>query len=249
MAIEKAVSMTASPLPAGSDAESDGPASVAPGGRMGRLTAMAFIAALSGAMMPGPLLVATIQQSAARGLDAAFWLITGHALLEAVLLVLLMVGLRAVIARPRVRALIGLVGGTALIYMGADMALQAARMQLSLEAAGQAAAYSPVELIVLGAAVSLANPYFTGWWATIGAGQLSVMAPRTPGEFLGFYLGHEAGDFAWFLFVGFLVVTGRQWLTDGAWRAAILLCGLILVILGLWFLGRGLALCRLPKDP
>ena len=54
---------------------------------------LGFITALSGAMMPGPLLTATISESTRRGFLAGPRLMVGHALLEAALLLLLLWGL------------------------------------------------------------------------------------------------------------------------------------------------------------
>ena len=125
----------------------------------------------------------------------------------------LVAGLQAVLARPRVRGAIGLVGGAALVWMGWDMLSSASSVVLDLGSTGQAA-YSWPKLLIWGAGVCLANPYFTGWWATVGAGQLAHMAPRTLPEYLAFYLGHEASDYTWYAVVGLVIVTGSNWLTE-----------------------------------
>lgn len=203
---------------------------------MPALAGLAFLTGFSGAMMPGPLLAAVIQQTAVQQSFApAFWLLTGHALLEAVLLLFLMFGLRAVLSREAVRGGISLVGGLALVYMGADM-MRASRgltLQLGSETA---AALSPMALMLFGAAICLANPYFTGWWATIGTGQLAWMAPKRKREYLAFFLGHEASDYSWYFLVAAIILTGRRWISDGVYQGLILMCGLALVALGLWFL-------------
>ncbi|NQU43725.1 LysE family transporter [bacterium] len=207
--------------------------------RIGRLGFLAFLTGFSGAMMPGPLLVAVIEQTALqRSLWAPFWLLTGHALLELIILFFLILGLQAVIARPRVRGAIGVIGGAALVYMGADMLRHVWGLSLNLEASPHGA-YAWPRLILLGAAVCAANPYFTGWWATIGAGQLAHMAPKTAPEYLAFYAGHETSDYTWYLFVGILLISGRHLLTDGVYRALIILCAAALILLGLRFLYVG----------
>jgi|LSQX01.2.fsa_nt_gb threonine/homoserine/homoserine lactone efflux protein len=205
---------------------------------------LAFVTALSGAIMPGPLLAVSIGQVLAAGFTAVLWLMLGHALLEGVLLVLLVTGLRYVLARPRVRGGIGLIGGAALVYMGVDMVQQAFAVQITAEAA---TAQPWWMLVTLGAMVSLANPYFTGWWATIGVGQLAQSAPRTRSEYLAFYLGHEAADVGWYSLVAALVLVARGWL-EGDWYPWLIVgFGVILVALGLWFLASGARL--LTKAP
>ena len=205
---------------------------------LGRLFLLAFITGFSGAMMPGPLLVAVIGQTTAQGFRAVIGLVTGHALLELLTVALLVGGLQAVLARPRVRGAIGLVGGAALVWMGWDMLRHVSGLSLDLTAAAEDV-YTWPKLLVWGAAVCAANPYFTGWWATIGAGQLAHMAPRSVPEYAAFYFGHEASDYAWYALVGVLIITGRHWLTDDIYRGLIFGCGIVVVLIGLWFVYTG----------
>lgn len=210
---------------------------------------LSFITGFSGAMMPGPLLVAVIGQTTVQGFRAVIGLLVGHALLELVTVALLIAGVRAVLERPRVRGTIGLVGGAALLWMAIDMLRAVPGMSLSLEVANTTA-FSWPKLILWGAAVCAANPYFTGWWATVGAGQLAHMAPRTAGEYLAFYLGHEASDFAWYALIGVIIVSGRRFLTDEVYRYLIFACAVVIGLLALWFLAHGVALsCRRRPHP
>lgn len=207
--------------------------------RIAKIFGMALLTGFSGAMMPGPLLALTIGQVASTGFMAAVWLVVGHALLELLLLLLLILGLRAVLALPKVRGGIGLIGGAALLYMGYDMVRNAMTLQMGMTAAE---GLSWARLMLAGAAVSIANPYFTGWWATIGMGQLAQMAPQTPREYLSFYLGHELSDFAWYAFVALLVVVAKEAL-EGIWyNWLVALCGVAVSLLALWFLYNGVKL-------
>lgn len=204
--------------------------------RLPKLFAMAFLTGFSGAMMPGPLLALTIGEVIASGFTAALWIVTGHALLELVLLLLLIAGLRAVLARPQVRGAIGLLGGAALLYMGVAMLRDAMGVQIGV---GSGHGLSWPRLLLAGVAVSLANPYFTGWWATIGLGQLAQTAPRSPAEYLSFYCGHELSDYVWYALVAALLLGARQAL-QGAWyHWLIAACGAAIVLLALWFLYNG----------
>lgn len=207
-------------------------------GNLWRLFTVSLVTGFSGAIMPGPLMVAAIEQTAIQGLRAVIGLITGHMLLEVVIVLLLASGLQTVIARPRVRGAIGLVGGAALVYMGIDMLRHAFELKLDLSP-HSAAAYSFGELLFFGAAICAANPYFTGWWATIGAGQMAQMAPRTRAEYAAFFLGHESADYIWYGFLGVLVVTGRRLLTDDVYQWIIAACGVFIAVLGARFVLTG----------
>lgn len=210
-----------------------------------RIFGLAFLTGFSGAMMPGPLLALTIGQVAASGFMAALWLITGHALLELVLLLLLVLGLRVVLARPKVRGAIGLIGGAALFYMGFDMVRNAASVRLGLT---HGEAMSAPFLLLAGAAVSIANPYFTGWWATIGVGQLAHTGPQTTREYAAFYVGHELSDYVWYAFVAALIVLARGVLAGAWYNWLVGICGVAVAVLAVWFLYNGVKLLR-PAPP
>ena len=189
--------------------------------------------------MPGPMLALVIGQTSAKGFMAVIAIVLGHALLEIVIVVLLMSGLRAVLLRHRVRGLIGLVGGAVLIWMGLDMVQQASALSLELNSGGQSA-MSWGSLIVGGAAVCAINPYFLGWWATIGAGGLAHIAPRSNGEYLTFFVGHELADLSCYGLVGLVIVTSQHILHGAVYRGLVLGCGIVILALAAWFIYTGI---------
>jgi len=211
--------------------------------RLLRIALTAFLTGFSGAMMPGPMLALTVGQVAAQGFQAVPLICAGHAVLELATVVLLILGLRAIIARPAVRGAVGLIGGAALIYMGVDMVRGATGVALALESHSVAPMHW-AKVMVAGAAVCAANPYFLGWWATVGAGQLAQFAPKTAGEYLSFYLGHGASDLAWYSLVGVILVTGRSFLSPGVYQGMILVCGALIAVLGTAFVWTGIAALR-----
>jgi threonine/homoserine/homoserine lactone efflux protein len=203
-----------------------------------RLGSISFVVAFSGAMMPGSLLAVVIEQTILGGFRAVIGLITGHALLELVLIILLTCGLRPILAAPRVRGIIGIVGGLALAWMGSDMLRHAFGLTLDLSKSGSHA-YSWWQLIGAGVLVSLGNPYFLGWWATAGIGQIAQIATRDIRKYAAFFVGHEGADYAWYSIVGAIIVTGRRWFDDRAYQYLVFVCGGAIVFLGLWFLISG----------
>ncbi len=188
-------------------------------------------------MMPGPLLALVIGQTAAQGFAAVIGLLVGHALLELITVALIIAGLQMVLQRRAVRGVIGLVGGAALAWMGVDMIRQAS--VVALDFGSSQAAFGWWKLVIAGAAVCAANPYFIGWWATIGAGGLAHVAPETAAEYLTFYLGHELSDFAWYAVVGLVIITSQQLLQPSVYRILVLACGVIIVALAGWFIYIG----------
>ncbi len=201
-----------------------------------RICGLAFVIALTGAVTPGPLLALVVGQVLAQGPMAAPFVLLGHALIEAVFVLLLAFGLGRVLQRQAVRGAVGLVGGAVLVWMGQDILRHVAAM--SVDAARAQPLSWPV-LVAAGVGVSLSNPYFTGWWATVGTGQVAALRLRRLPDWLAFYFGHEMGDVAWYMAVAAALTVGATWITGRAYQVLVGACGTVMVLLGLWFLFTG----------
>lgn len=196
-----------------------------------------FTLALSGALMPGPLLTITVAEAARRGTRAGPLLITGHALLELVLVLLVIEGLGSWLRKPPVIGAIALAGGFLLLLMGITMIRQAPG--LSLPSASPAAAerrFKTGNPILLGIIGSLSNPYWIIWWVTIGLGYLTTAGRFGRAGIIAFFLGHIAADFGWYILVAYGVSRGRRIASDRGYRILIRACGLFLLGFGGWFL-------------
>ncbi len=211
--------------------------------RVARIFLLAFITGLSGALMPGPLLAMTIGQVSLTG----SWLVVplmmaGHAALELVVVSLLIAGLVQALRARWPRGIISLAGGAVLLWMSYGMLRSAGGMALGAGSAERV--LSAWELVLAGVAISALNPTFLPWWATVGAGGLTQLAPRTIPEYLSFYLGHELSDFGWYGVVGLALISGRGLLSPRVYGALVLLCGWAVVILALWFMYTGVQVLR-----
>lgn len=195
----------------------------------------AFIVGLSGAMMPGPLLALTVGESTRRGVRAGPLLMLGHMILEACVVVAVVMGLAGFLRNPVLIACIALAGGVVLCWMGQDMVRSARGASLSLEAKRG----SKMHPVAAGIVVSLSNPYWTIWWATIGAGYLIMGLCFGGGGVVAFFTGHILSDFAWYTLVSWGVARGRHILTDRVYRRLIGSCGVFLVAFGAFFLWTG----------
>jgi threonine/homoserine/homoserine lactone efflux protein len=189
--------------------------------------------AFSGAAMPGPLLTGCINQTIRRGFWAGPLMIVGHSILEMALIAGLIIALRPLLDRPVPKGLVALAGGSLLLYLGAGMVRGSRTLTLKLDAAdGKRRLGSPV---LDGILLSLVNPYWTIWWVTWGLWMIDRAMSRGLAYAVSlpvFYVGHILGDFVWYGFVGAMSVTGRRFLTDRAYRAIILGCGIFLVLFG-----------------
>ncbi len=194
-----------------------------------------FTVALSGALMPGPLLTITITESVRRGFRAGPLLMAGHATLELAVVVAVVLGLGPFLKKPTVMGAIALFGGGFLLLMGLDMVRSAARLTLDLhaETGGAVTGRHPV---VLGVLASLSNPYWTLWWATIGLGYLVAAMKVGPWGVGVFFIGHIAADFAWYSLVSLGVTKGTRFMGDRSYQWVLRVCGVFLVGFGAWFL-------------
>jgi len=199
------------------------------------LAATSFMVALSGALMPGPLLTVTVGEAARRGFWAGPLIIVGHALLELALVLLLLVGLGAWLNRPLVLGTVGVLGAGMLGWMG-FMTLKASRHgRLEFDAKDD----SGLHPVVAGVLMSAANPYWLLWWLTIGLGYVMFAVKYGWAGVVLFYLGHILADFAWYTLVSGAVAQGRRFLSDGLYRGFLACCGVFLVGFGGYFAVQG----------
>lgn len=185
--------------------------------------------------MPGPLLAANISQVARRGFWASSWLVLGHGVAELAVVVALGLGLSRWLSSGVVPRAIGLGGGLFLLVMG--FSLIKGRGGWMEPGPANPHRRSP---LLLGALVSLANPYWFLWWATVGSQYiLWSLALGTLG-LVAFYSGHILSDLAWYSLVAVAVASGRRLIGERFYRGLTLGCGAFLLLLGGYFIASGL---------
>lgn len=197
------------------------------------LVVTAFVIGLSGAVMPGPVLAVTITHAARQGFKAGPLITLGHALLEGALLIALVAGLGPLLTRPTISGSIAGVGAVILLWMGAGMLRSLPGLKLDLEA-GAVTSAGPIRDGVL---LSLANPYWFLWWATVGL-SLTAMAMASGLGWWGlllFWLGHTGSDLAWYSLVSAVVSKGRRFITDKVHRVVVGVCAVFLLGFAVYF--------------
>lgn len=208
--------------------------------------ASSFVIAFSGALMPGPLLSTTISESGKHGWKVGPLFILGHAILEIVLIAGLFLGLAPLLTSNVSFIVIAFAGGGFMVWMAWGMFRSLPTLTLSQAAipagtndpgaaepdrdngpATPAARTGPLALT--GALMSLANPYWIIWWATIGLGL--VVSSRVLG-FAGiaaFFSGHILADLVWYSLVSVAVDRGRRVVSDRMYKILIAFCAAFLV--------------------
>lgn len=197
----------------------------------------AFLVGLSGAMMPGPLLTVTIAESAQRGFKAGPLIVLGHAILELALIIALLAGLSLYLQKPVVTTVISVIGGAFLLFMGFNMIKDVLQGRVALENsendAGKGINMHPV---MAGILVSVSNPFWSVWWATIGLTYLTMALKSGAVGITSFFSGHIMADLLWYSLIAAAIAGGRRFLKQQVYQTIIMLCGLFLIGLGGYFI-------------
>jgi threonine/homoserine/homoserine lactone efflux protein len=190
---------------------------------------LGLVIGLTGALAPGPTLVATINASISGNWKVGPKVTVGHMIAESVIFLLIVFGLDT-FALPYAQT-IAAIGGVALILFGI----------LTIAGSREASMNGPVTGTVsnpylAGLVTSAANPYFWIWWLTIGSAM--VIAGLAGGIVLAlvFMAGHWCADLGWFTLVSTGLSRGRTILSDTSYRGIIGACGVFLVLFGAYYL-------------
>jgi threonine/homoserine/homoserine lactone efflux protein len=195
-----------------------------------------FLLALSGAVMPGPLLTVTISESTRRGFLVGPAMIFGHGLLELALVVALLAGLAPVLQRDDVFVAISLLGGSVLLWMAVGMLRGVPGLTLKTTADERRRG----NLVLTGIALSAANPYWLLWWATIGLGYIAHAMKFGAIGVVAFFCGHILADLLWYSLVSGGVAKGKRFFGDVFYRRLIGGCAVFLLCFSCWFLYGGI---------
>ena len=193
--------------------------------------ATSFIIALSGALMPGPLFTITLSESARRGFIAGPLIVLGHGILELVLVLFLLLGLAPILKNDYVIGSVGVGGAVVLIWMAAGMV----RSLPALSLEGVSNSSKSTNPVWAGILMSVANPYWTIWWATIGLGYILYSFKLGLLGVIAFFVGHILADLAWYAAVSFTVAHGRRFMSDRIYRGVVACCALALLGFGIYF--------------
>ncbi len=193
--------------------------------------ASSFVIALSGALMPGPLLTATISESSRRGFIAGPLMIAGHAILELGLVIALLLGLAPLLQLPAVFVATALIGSIILLWMAFRMFHSLPSLHLPW-GENQRRGNHPM---LTGILMSMANPYWIIWWATIGLGYILYSLRFGLWGVAFFFVGHILADLIWYSLISAAVSGGRHFLTDRLYRGLIAVCAAFLTVFAGYF--------------
>jgi len=200
-----------------------------------------LLVAFSGALVPGPMLTLVISSVAEKGFWTSFFIVVGHSLLELLVVISFFLGVLKCLENPLIVKIIAILGGVFLLYLGVDIIISIFRKKYiidfkSIVKKRTITGKSTVIVILKGILISLMNPYWYIWWMTIGAAFIIKSVEFNIPGISSFYLGHISADFIWYLFIGFLINTGRKFFNQKIYNGILAACSIFLFYLGVRFI-------------
>jgi len=189
--------------------------------------------------MPGPMLGVTIDGSLKKGWTAGPLTVLGHGILELILIIIMMFGLKDFFSNLTVAGFIGLFGGAFLAWMGYGMVKSGVNKSVSLRNQRSGKSAGMRNLVLAGAFVSATNPYFILWWASTG--MESIRQAYTAGLIgvLFFFMGHILSDFVWFSAISTAFSRGKKLISDVVYCRIVFLLGIFIIAFSVYFIGSG----------
>lgn len=94
--------------------------------------------------------------------------------------------------------------------------------------------------VLAGIFISLSNPYWSLWWATVGLGYITISLKQGSLGLVTFFTGHILSDLVWYSFVAAMIAGGRRFLKPVVYQGTLVICGLFLIGLGGYFIFWGI---------
>ncbi|KYC51024.1 MAG: LysE type translocator [Candidatus Methanofastidiosum methylothiophilum] len=211
------------------------------------LLSIGFGVGLSGAIAPGPLFMATIKDTLKYGPLSGPMICVGHLFVEIPIIIALSLGISYVINIPIVRAMVGLIGGASLAYLGIQIIKDRKKFERMSEESIKGIEIDGIKIrkeylipIKTGFIFTILNPAMLIWWFTVGNGLvMRGLAIGFIGVFL-LFLGHWFADVSWYSFLSFSVSKGKKFISARVYEVILLTCGIFLLSLGVYFLYESL---------
>lgn len=200
-----------------------------------------LMVAFTGALTPGPMLTLVITSVAQKGFWMAVFIVAGHAILELFVVSGFYLGILKYLDNPAFIKIVSILGGAFLLYMAISIIVAVLRKQVTidLKTKGMNLNLRTKHTFVTvgkGILISLANPYWYIWWLTIGATFMIRSVRHSVVGVGSFYVGHILADFIWYLFIGFIITTGRRFFSQKVYIGILLFCSAFLLYLGAQFI-------------
>ena len=196
---------------------------------LGSLIAVTAVVSLSGVMMPGPVFAASIAKGY-KDRHAGLWIGIGHGMIELPLIILIGFGLGIYFNNLYVALIIGIAGGSMLMFMGLSMV----DMRKNTKEYEQ---YLPQRPTVVGILMTAVNPYWFIWWATVGAALIIFALTLGILGLAVFAAVHISCDIGFNYFVSYSANKSKRFWRKQTHEYVFGACGVLMYGFGIFFVG------------
>ena len=203
--------------------------------------ATSWIVGLSGAVSPGQLLAYDIKESLRIGPWAGPAISLGHSILELGVVALLYFGAATILDSDVAQISISIIGGAVLIFMAATFIRNSSKHS-EINTIPNKSYFDKMGPVIGGVIVTVSNPYWSVWWVTVGLAYLIWSQEYGLVGVACFYFGHILADFAWFSLVSIIIASGRKLIVGKIYKIILVLCGVGMGGMGIYFFIRGINL-------
>ncbi len=192
------------------------------------------VISFSGVMLPGPMFAVALAKSYKSPWTGA-QMSLGHAVIEIPLVLLIYFGFARFFESTLVRFGLSIAGGAMIIWLG--ITLFRVRTKVA-----QTNRDLPYNAFVAGILLSLLNPLFILWWATIGSMLLMKFLDYSSRGLSLFIAVHWLCDLAWLSLVSVVGYKTRKLWGKRMQEGILTACSLVLMGFGGWFVVSGVRL-------
>ncbi|HEY60404.1 MAG TPA: LysE family transporter [Anaerolineae bacterium] len=197
--------------------------------------------AIGAVLSPGPVTVAVVTQSPRVGWATGPLISLGHALMELLMAMFIVLGISTLLASSGMQTAIALLGGVLLMWMGGGYLLAAIKRKYRLPTAQEhSRVMNRWQIFSLGMLTTISSPFWYAWWITVAATYMLQAKSLGLMPVAAFYLGHISVDFIWNTLLATMIGGGRKLLTNKTYNLIMGACGIFLVYLGVQFLIMGI---------
>ena len=186
---------------------------------------------LSGVMAPGPMTTATIA-AGTRSRHAGGLIALGHALVEFPLMFGILLGMDRLLESETTKIIIGLAGGTFLLWMGGQMLRNLNKDNSDITRSNSRNPFWT------GVILSATNPYFLLWWATVGLALAKDARNLSTTVFVLFTIVHWLCDLVWLEIMSWMSFKGSKLVGERNLRRILVICSVALLFFGVTFIYR-----------
>ena len=192
-----------------------------------------IVISLSGVLAPGPVMAATIA-AGTKSKHAGIFISLGHSAIELPLLAAIIFGLGFIFENHTAKIVIGLVGGSYLLWMGFEMFKESKNYHESRPSSNSKGP------IMTGLVLSATNPYFLLWWATVGLNLAKDAAGLGYIAIILFAIVHSLCDMAWLEILSFASFKGTKLLSEKNQKTVLAVCAAAIMFFGFYFIAKSL---------